>query len=59
VHRQTKYSKEEALKARDAAQHVHDAVKEALEDITGPLTLYECSVLLRSERSKRSRSERS
>ncbi len=35
VHWPTRYSKEEALRARAAAQHIHDVIKEALKGISG------------------------
>jgi HEPN domain-containing protein len=33
VHWPTRYSKEEAIKARAAARHIHDAVKETIETL--------------------------
>jgi HEPN domain-containing protein len=36
VHWQTKYTKEEALRARVAAQHIHEVVREALESLHIP-----------------------
>ena len=34
VHWPTKYTKEEALKAQAAAQHIHDVIKEALQRVS-------------------------